>query len=491
MSILVVDENIPLLSKIVRSLDFAEHSVRSATSIREAREAIARQLPRVLCLDLQLADGNGLDLLQELHDRGETLPVVVISGYDSDENRARAERLGAAGFLAKPFSLEALHHLLDEMLEPQSGQHGAVTSEPTEASSAMPASEPVAIERLQRAKRGFVTRCADLRSATRLVTTGHAPRPGDLVLGRIERLRLHGRLELPSGRRSVLFPGDEYIGCYANRYPPDQFEAEVPQDLSSCNLVAAGGLTAHCVSRHASVKPASEVTPLGLLADADGRVLNLADFALPARPAPASRPTVTAVLGTSMNAGKTTVVADLALGMTRNGLRVGAAKVTGTGAGGDVWRMIDAGCKRVLDFTDAGYATTYKLPLRDCEAILETLIAELCATGVDTILIEVADGILQPETRELASSPVFQGLVDNVLFAAGDALSAANGVDWLERRGIDVVAVSGAVTASPLATRELASLTPLPILGRAVLKNGEWTPPGVETAGTAALRATA
>ena len=103
---------------------------------------------------------------------------------------------------------------------------------------------------------------------TQLITEGYAPRPGDLVLGRIDRLRLHGRLELPTGRRSALFPGDEYIGCYANRYAPDQFEAEIPGDLSPCNLVAAGGLTSNCVSRHSSVKPASEVTPLGVLADA-------------------------------------------------------------------------------------------------------------------------------------------------------------------------------------------------------------------------------
>ncbi len=356
---------------------------------------------------------------------------------------------------------------------------------------AVPISEPVAMERLQRAKRGFITRGVDLGNATRLVTGSYAPRPGDLVLARIDRLRLHGRLELPNGRRSVLFTGDEYIGSYANRYAPDQFEAEVPEDLSPCNLVGAGGLTSHCLSRHSSVKPASEVTPLGVLADAAGRVLNLADFALPARRMSAARPTVTAVLGSSMNAGKTTVVADLALGMTRNGLRVGAAKVTGTGAGGDMWRMIDAGCERVLDFTDAGYATTYKLPLRESETILETLVAELCESDVDTIVVEVADGILQPETRQLASSPVFRRLIDNVIFAAGDALSAAHGAAWLEKQGSEVAAISGAVTASPLAMRECGTLTSLPILERVQLRAGEWMPPGVGLSGAVALQVTA
>jgi DNA-binding response OmpR family regulator len=116
MSILVVDDNTLLLSKVVRSLLLAEYCVRSATSMGEARAAMQQQMPRVLCLDLNLPDGDGLDLLQELREKGLSIPVVVISGCQSEDNRKRAERLGAAGFLAKPFSLETLHRLLDKLL---------------------------------------------------------------------------------------------------------------------------------------------------------------------------------------------------------------------------------------------------------------------------------------------------------------------------------------------------------------------------------------
>ena len=45
-------------------------------------------------------------------------------------------------------------------------------------------------------------------------------------------------------------------------------------------------------------------------------------------------------------------------GLTGAGYRVGAAKVTGTGAGGDLWLMRDHGAYEALDFTDAGMATT-------------------------------------------------------------------------------------------------------------------------------------
>lgn len=116
MSILVVDDNTMLLSKIVRSLVLAKQVVRTATSLAEARALLREHPPTVLCLDLQLPDGNGLDLLAELRQAGMELPVILISGHYSEENRARAERLGAAGFLAKPFALSELHRRLAALL---------------------------------------------------------------------------------------------------------------------------------------------------------------------------------------------------------------------------------------------------------------------------------------------------------------------------------------------------------------------------------------
>lgn len=476
MSILVVDDNTLLLSKIVRSLVRTNQVVRTARSIREAREILRREPPRILCLDLQLPDGNGLDLLGELRRDGATLPVVIISGHHSEENRARAAQLGAAGFIAKPFALSELNALLAQLLDtapvPTAGAAGSGARGTADT-------EPLAASRLALAKRAYSTRRVAIEHATRLVTRDYAPKAGDLVLARVDRLSQHRRLELSNGRRAELFPGDEIIVCYGNRYAPDQFEAEVPVDLSPCNLVAAGGVAAHSLSRNSKIRSATRISPLGVLADDQGRPLNLDRYGLETKTAPAQRPTVTAVIGTSMNAGKTTTVSNLALGMTRRGLRVGAAKVTGTGAGGDVWHMTDAGCHLVMDFTDCGAPSTYKLPLPRCEAIMETLVAHLCEARVDTILVEVADGILQEETRALVQSPLFARLVDNVIFAAGDALGAAGGVSWLRDQGVNVIGVSGALTAAPLAMRECAGLIDLPLLPLSTLNSGDWLPAGV------------
>lgn len=477
MSILVVDGNTMLLSKIVRSLSLANHRVRSASSLCEARELLKSKRPQVLCLDLQLPDGNGLELLDEIRSTGNEMPVVIISADHSADNRAKALTLGASGFLVKPFAISDLHAILEKAID-STGPCFENRQAPTQVVSAQQQMGQkyceLAASRLALAKWAYSTRHVERQVARQLITQDYQPQPGDLVLAKVDKLNQHKRLELANGRRATLFIGDEIVVCYGNRYAPDQFEAEIPSDLAPCNLVAAGGIAAQGLSRNARIQAPTRITPIGVLADADGRPINLKQFALEQKRAPDRRPTITAVIGTSMNAGKTTTLAGLAHGMSRMGLKVGAAKVTGTGAGCDVWHMTDAGAHKVYDFTDCGVASTYKLSSTQCEGIMETLVAHLCDAGVDNILIEVADGILQGETRALVQSSLFARLVDNVVFAAGDALGAAGGLAWLRDQGHSVIGISGALTAAPLATRECQGLVDVPVLTLDTLHSGRW-----------------
>lgn len=338
-------------------------------------------------------------------------------------------------------------------------------------------SEPLTGERLTRAKSAYSTRRVDLMSAVNLLQGDVVqPHAGDLVLARVEKIGQHSRIELPSGRRAQLYPGDEIIVCYGNRYAPDQFEAVVPDHLGECSLVAAGGIAAQLLSRHSGMKRPTTIRPLGLLADIQGHRLNLMDWALPRIPSSLHRPYTLAVVGTAMNAGKTTTAANLIRGLVQTGQRVGAAKVTGTGAGGDRWTLLDAGAERVLDFTDAGYASTYQVTLPQVETILHQLTAHLAIEPLDTLVLEVADGLFQTETAQLLASPAFARRVDGIVFAAGDALGALAGVEWLRRYPLPVLAVSGLLTASPLACREAVTATGLPVLTQDQLVRGQWRP---------------
>ncbi len=325
------------------------------------------------------------------------------------------------------------------------------------------------LPRLVRAKCAFTTRRMNLRAVqglTLLSGEGILPHPGDLVLAEVTVIGQHKRVELATGRRASLYLGDEVVVTYAGRYAPDQFEAEVPPDLSACQLVAGGGLAARVVTQHADMDAATELMPVGLIADSRGRVLNVRDGRIAARP-PRSRlsahPMTIVVAGTSMNSGKTTTVAAITHGLTAAGLRVGAMKVTGTGAGGDPFLFADAGAAEVLDFTDAGYASTYRVPVAKLAEAFTTLHGELAARGVDAIVVEIADGILQQETAALLREPVVAQRTGGMVFAAGDALGAVNGVTRLRELGLPVLAASGILTCSPLAVREAQSILDVPV----------------------------
>jgi hypothetical protein len=344
--------------------------------------------------------------------------------------------------------------------------------------------EPLKPRRLIEAKKAYTTRFLARRldaspDGFSLVNgTGVAPESGDVVLAKVVWIGQHPRLESPASRRQALFVGDEILVAYGHRYAPDQFLAKVPDALDQCQLVAAGGLAGQVISHHALMGQATQLTPVGLLADEAG-VLNLSRLA-PHRLdtltcdaareiASRQRPPVIAFLGTSMNSGKSTALSCLVKGLSSAGLVVAAGKATGTGSGNDPGMFVDAGAAKVLDFTDFGVPTTFQLDHPRVRALFTGLVSALADATTDVVLIEVADGVYQDETRRLLSDPIFQAVVDRVIFTASDALGATAGVQFLRAANIDVAAVSGRLTSSPLAIQEATAAADIPVLETASL----------------------
>jgi hypothetical protein len=170
-----------------------------------------------------------------------------------------------------------------------------------------------------------------------------------------------------------------------------------------------------------------------------------------------------------MDSGKTTAAAFLARGLSRSGLRVAYAKVTGTAAAGDPTLVADAGAHPVLDFTDVGYASTYRISAAALEGVFTDLLAHLQRSGAEAIVLEIADGLFQPETAALVSRDAFKRLVDGLLFAAQDAMGAAAGVSQLRDEGHRVLALTGRMEIAPLQVREASAVTRLPFLRRSDL----------------------
>lgn len=330
--------------------------------------------------------------------------------------------------------------------------------------------------RIRNASWAFTTRRVSRDTAKILLPLEGAPHPGDLVLATVDFLGQHPGLQLPNGRRKQLFPGDEIVVAYGNRYASNQFEAVVPETLGPCHLVAGGGIASRAVSWHVSMrKGPTLITPVGLLGDLNNRRINLSDHALsPINEISKPLPTAIAVVGTGMDSGKTQSCAFLVRGLIAAGLRVGYAKITGTGAGGDTWLLTDAGAYPVLDFTDAGMATTYMISIEQLELLLMTLMGHLARENVDAMVLEIADGVIQQETAALLKSPVFASLVAGIVMASQDSMGASAGVHFLKNNAKPLVlAISGIISAAPLQVREATIALKLPVYDREGLATAE------------------
>ena len=329
--------------------------------------------------------------------------------------------------------------------------------------------------RIQRAKRAFVTRRVDLEDVKRIAPTA-TPRAGDLCLARVVRKGHHERLELPTGRKAKMAKGDEIIVAFGNRYATDQFHGVVPEAMGPCNLVAAGGIAATALDRHASTRNPTEIEALGTLCRADGSPINLMDYAIPkAPPRIGKKSFVIAVYGSGMNAGKTTSVCEIVRALGRANLSTAAIKITGTGAGGDIWQYQDCGARHVLDFTDAGHASTMGLTGEELDTIVDQLIGEVDGK-VDVIVAEIADGLLQSETQKMLLSDSFRQRVGSLVLATPDPLSALGGNRVLEKLGYNVAAFTGRISASPLFVEELRNVTQTPVLTSKDLERNESAP---------------
>lgn len=245
--------------------------------------------------------------------------------------------------------------------------------------------------RLLRAKHAYSTRfaAAHLERAEQLelVTAGHTPAAGELVLARVTEIGQHKRLESPASRRQALFEGDEILVAYGSRYAADQFLAMIPADLGPCHLAAAGGLASRVVDQHDRIDEATVITPIGVVRDAAGPLTleRLAPHAAGPRPTDGegTQVPVIVVLGTSMNSGKTTLLAQHAHGLAGAGLRVAAGKATGTRAGNDRGLFVDAGAARVPDFTDVGHSSAFGLSADRVRELFSGMVEEL-ASGAPT-----------------------------------------------------------------------------------------------------------
>jgi DNA-binding response OmpR family regulator len=110
-SVLVVDDDEDSAFVLEAALELAGFSVRVAFSCREARAALETAPADALVSDLSLGDGDAFDLLASLRSNRPRVAILV-TGYGSEEDKARSKAAGFCAHLVKPVQLAQLEHTL-------------------------------------------------------------------------------------------------------------------------------------------------------------------------------------------------------------------------------------------------------------------------------------------------------------------------------------------------------------------------------------------
>jgi len=108
--VLIVEDDIDLRETMVANLQSAGFAVASIADGRELFQQLQQNTPNVILMDQMMPGKSGTDLIAELrtHKQYGRIPIIMVTGLNSEEEKVAALLLGADDYLTKPFSTKEL-----------------------------------------------------------------------------------------------------------------------------------------------------------------------------------------------------------------------------------------------------------------------------------------------------------------------------------------------------------------------------------------------
>ncbi|MEO9142246.1 MAG: sigma-54 dependent transcriptional regulator, partial [Polyangiaceae bacterium] len=188
--LLVVDDEPSILTTLQKALTLEGYGVDVAGGVKIAEEKLKKRSYDLCLFDVNLPDGDGLELLQRLRGQKNEVPVIVMSGHATIERAVQATRLGALTFLEKPLNTDALLVTIETTLRLDRAENEAKELRAASGGSEL-VGESLAIKKLLEQ----ITRAA--KSAASVLVTGERGTGKELVARAIHQLspRARGPLE--------------------------------------------------------------------------------------------------------------------------------------------------------------------------------------------------------------------------------------------------------------------------------------------------------
>ncbi len=116
-NVLIVDDEPPIRDLLTLTLQKMDINSGAAESVTAARQLLEKDQFDLCFTDMQLPDGNGIELVKHIQKYFPHMPVAVITAYGSMETAVEALKAGAFDFVSKPIHLENLRNLVNTALK--------------------------------------------------------------------------------------------------------------------------------------------------------------------------------------------------------------------------------------------------------------------------------------------------------------------------------------------------------------------------------------
>lgn len=119
MKLMIVDDSLAIRRKIERCINTnMQLEIVTANNGADAIEIFTKEQPQAVTMDLTMPKIDGVDCVKELVAINPKVKILVISALNDKATSLQAIKNGAAGFLKKPFTDDALHNALQELFSP-------------------------------------------------------------------------------------------------------------------------------------------------------------------------------------------------------------------------------------------------------------------------------------------------------------------------------------------------------------------------------------
>jgi two-component system response regulator RegA len=101
-SLLLVDDDVAFVTRLARAMEKRGFQPETAETVAAGKAIANNRPPAYAVIDLRLEDGNGLEVVEALHEKRPDARVIVLTGYGAIATAVAAVKIGAIDYLSKP-----------------------------------------------------------------------------------------------------------------------------------------------------------------------------------------------------------------------------------------------------------------------------------------------------------------------------------------------------------------------------------------------------